>query len=416
MARSIIRIISIILVLLIFSALSCKGGKPAKTPEPTPGGLSGPGAGLGRYAYDVPTPFTDVGTLDMPRMVRTSSGDVQLVYIVNSQGSHRVMYTRLEKGQFRQPSILSQEEGRKLGGGYLASGAGNNFIAYWINVEPTGGQLRYKESSNGGKSFTLESKWNRLKEIRWPLMIPVGDRMIGYYFTEDREGWKMVVGATPGSGENEPVVDIVQGTPFNLQGVTDSRNMVRLMYFTRVESSDGRRLAFLSSDDGGATFSRKYLFDDRVIPNRSSFFAFDRSVSGKDEVLHLIFAEETEEYTTLYYSRSEDGGINFTTPVQLVQSDEPLTSSPLLMANKDYVFIATADAQDDGPALRYLISEDMGKSFEPPAVATRSVGNPETIAGIIDNNGRVILVWDDLANTKESGECLYKLEGTLRGQ
>jgi len=405
------RVIGIALVLLtMLSAVSggCKGGS-GKT------GSSGDTGGLGRYMFDTPTPFTDVGIVDTPRLSADPAlKTVQLAYILNDGNSQKIMYTRTENGEFRPPSYLSQREGQKSGGCYIASLPGS-LIFYWINVSATGGQLMYKTSGDGGKVFGMEARWNQRNEARWPCVLGTRGGTVAYFFLEYRDGWELASNRNF-SPELEQTIDVAQGTPLHLQGVTDGRDLVCLAYFERQENSDGGRIAFLKSIDGGRTFSRSYLFEDRVIRSLMSFFAMERATYGRERAIHLIFAEETPDLTTLYYSRSLDDGVHFSVPVAVLESAEPLTRSPLLMSQDKYVFVATADTETDGPAMRYVFSEDGGESFDTPAVITRNLSSPETLSGVMGGDGSVMLVWDDLSAHSEGGEQLYCVKGTLRGR
>jgi hypothetical protein len=89
---------------------------------------------------------------------------------------------------------------------------------------------------------------------------------------------------------------------------------------------------------------------------------------------------------------------------------------PLLLANDKHVFIATADTESEGPALRYVYSSDWGMSFDVPVVATRSISNPESPTGYMDSTGKVMIVWDDMAQQSSNGEQLDFLVGTLRAE
>jgi hypothetical protein len=399
-----------ILLIALFPALI--GCPPNRQPKP-PNGVGNQPV-LGRLMFDAPVAFTEVGTLDLPRLARLDDGETHLVYLKSEGQNQRVMYTRAEGEGFGPAGALSQDDGRKPGGAFITSRTESSFIAYWANIPTSGGQLMYKQSENSGASFDFEKQWNRRGEVRWPCVLTLGPDVLAYFFVKERDTWELAVNRNF-SAESEPTVDTAQGDPYHLQGVTDGARKVWLAYFVRVENSDGGRIAYLSSDDGGATFTRNYMFDDKVIPSAYSYFSLARSVHSGAQVLHLIFTEETPELTTIYYSRSEDG-VQFSLPVALMQSEEPLTRSPLLTASGAYVLVATADTEEDGPAIRYVLSEDGGKSFAAPAIATREVGNAETIAGLIDNDGRAILVWDDLAKDNEEGEQLYRLKGILRGQ
>ena len=399
---------------VLFLSLAILGCAKRETPKPPETGTP-EAETLGRMMFDTPTPISDVGTVDTPRLLEIPGGTTHLVYLMHDGVSQRVMYSRMENGEFTKPSQLSQEEGTKTGGAFIAPESESDFIAYWVNLTVTGGRLIYKKSDNGGKTFTFEKQWNKRNEVRWPCVLRVGNEVVAYFFVRTRKGWELAMNRNF-SAEDEPTIDSTEASPFHLQGVTDGARKVWLAYFERQPNADGGRIAFLTSTDGGMKFSRKYLFEDKVIGSIYSFFQIVRSVPRGKGTLHVIFTEESPEETILYYARSEDDGANFTTPVAMITSEEPLTHAPVILANGSYVFIATADTEEEGPALRYVLSEDGGKTFSAPAIATRNVANPETIAGTLSSKGNVMLVWDDLAGTTEVGEQIYRLNGKLRGR
>ncbi len=407
MSLNIRTILVISVVILVAFCAGCVDGGEGDQPDEDEGGL-------GRYIFDVPTTITDIGTIDTPRMAADSNlRNVHLTYLVNDGGSQRIQYMELERGEITRTSLLSEQEGRKIGGGNLTFLDGD-LVAYWINVKATGGQLRYRTKSGSERNFSRPGRWNERDEARWPTVIKAGNDTVAYFFLHARDEWELA-GNRNFTDEKEPTIDIPQGTPFHLQAVSDNRNLVWLAYFERRDNSDGGRLAFLKSEDGGRSFVRRYLFDDLVIRNISSFFRIERTVHRGNAYIHLIFAEETPDLTTIYYSRSSDDGEQFSIPVVLFSSEHSLTQAPLLLVRERYVFVATADTEVDGPAIRYLLSETNGESFREAAVAARNVSSPETIAGVIGSDASVILVWDDMSADPTQGEQLYLMNGRLRG-
>jgi len=335
-----------------------------------------------------------------------------MVFLLHDGNSERVMYTSEDNGEFGQPALLSQTEGRKSGGGFIVSPSRDDLIAYWINVAATGGQLRYKTSDNAGRTWTMESRWNDRNEVRWPHVMEIGEDIVAYFFVQERDAWDLALNRNF-SEEDEPTILTISDTPYNLQGFTDGKR-VWLAFFVREGMSDGGRIAFLTSTDDGNTFDGGYMFDDRIIVNLTGFFKLAHTESGRDSFIHLIFTEsESEDLTHLYYSRSDDGGETFSTPVALFSSEITLTQSPILIADGSNIFIGTADADDDGPALRYVFSENSGEEFTDPAVATRNVSSPETFAGVMRSNGSVLLVWDDISPESEGGDQLFSMIGNL---
>ncbi len=406
-----------LLIFIIFQSFLLTGCPGRGEDPPSTNGDDGQDTEvLGRYLFDDPVPFTETGTLDTPRLVADNTlNNVHLSFLKHDGTSQRIMYTRIEDGEFRSPSYLSEREGQKRGGGYLSMINTENIIFYWVNVTATGGVLRYKETDNSGRTFNMEARWNERNEARWPCVMRISRDTVAYFFIHYGNDWELVMNRNF-SDDDEPTIGTPRGTPFRLQGVTDGNDKVWLAYFERTENSGGGRISFMKSSDEGHNFLTRYLFNDLIIQNLTSFFRMARTSQGRDNYIHLIYTEETPELTTIYYASSEDDGESFSTPVAILSSELPLTRAPVLLAHDQYVMIATADADDEGPALRYLLSEDFGENFGPAAVATRSVASPETISGVMGGDGSVILVWDDLAQTSEIGEQIYRLSGTLRGR
>lgn len=405
-------VIALISIVPVFLMLGCPSPDRGGTDDGEPG-PDGVASRLGRYIFEAPVAFSETASIDLPRLVRTRNGTVHLVYLVTEGMSGRVWQSRIENGAFRNPGLLSSVEGTKQGGGFLAETSANELVGYYINVGATGGQLYYKSTANNGRSWSMERRWNDRGEARWPCVMGTDGDTVAYFFVRHRDDWELV--SNRNFSEDEPSVDYAQGTPYNLQGLTDGELGVWLAYYVRHQHSDGGRIAFLTSGDGGRSFDRRYLFDDRVIPNIFNFFRMERSRPGEDEFIHLIFTEESPELTTVYYTRSDDGGESFGTPLAMIQSVRPLTRAPLLLTNGNYIVVMTADTEDEGPALRYRFSENGGESFDEPVVATRQVSAPETLTGILGRDGELMLVWDDLAGSTGQGEQLYSLKGILRG-
>lgn len=397
-------------VITLMFLTACPG---TRTDDAPPDSEDAETENLGRYIFDVPTAFTEVGNLDTPRVTSYPGSDkVHLAYLLHDGTSQRIFYSRCEDGSFVTTASLSQREGQKRGGGYIDALGPEYLIAYWINVAATGGQLFFKVSEDAGRTFTIEARWNERNEARLPCAMNVGGVVNAYFFIHSHEDWELVVNRDFQT-ENETTIAVAQGTPFHLQGITNGDDLVALAYFIRRDNSDSGRIAFVRSLDGGASFDWAYLFDDRLINNISSFFRMESSTGRENEIIYIIFTEETPELTTLYYSRSENGDI-FTTPIAIFTSENPLTHTPLLLANDEHVFIATADTEAEGPGLRYVYSDDWGMSFDAPVVATHSLSNPESITGHMDSMGNVMIIWDDLSQESSSGEQLYLLNGNLR--
>jgi hypothetical protein len=409
------RLLACGLAIIIISTLTAcpKPTQPTQT-SGTSSVVNGEQVQLGRLMFDTPTPVSQPGMVDIPRIASVRNGTTHLVFLQSDAGSQRVMYSSMDNGEFKAPSFLSQDEGTKQGGAFIASRNESEFIAYWVNVPASGGQLLYKESDDGGTTFSMEQQWNNRGEVRWPCALATGPDITSYFFVRTQNTWELVANKNF-STESEPTIDTVRGNPFTLRGATDGSSKTWLTYFERVERSEGGRIAFLTSTDSGATFTRRYLFEDRVINNTFNFIRLARTVSGRDEILHLIFIEDTPDVSTLYYSRSVAGG-EFSAPIAVFTSEEPLTHSPDLCAEGSRVVVVTADTDEIGPAMRYVYSQDGGASFDQPAVATRDISNPETVSGAIDQNGNVLLVWDDLSKQGEGVEQIYRLKGSLRGE
>ncbi len=404
-----------LLLVLIFAVLLSTACPSEKKPPDDTDNPAGDTGGLGRYAFSEPVAIGEPGIIDAPNLLSADGiTKVHCTYLLNDGGSQRIQYVVFENSIPGNPSLLSEQEGRKIGGGNLAMVSGD-LIAYWINVKATGGQLRYRVLARGERNFTRPSRWNHRNEARWPVVVEAGGATTAYFFLHALNDWELVSNRAF-SDESELTIDIPDGPPLNLQAVSDGRDLVWLAYYQRRENSDEGRIAFLKSVDGGRSFVKSYMFNDQIIRNLSGYFSMTRETIGRMNVMHVVYTEETPDMTTVYYARSEDDGEHFSTPVAVITSEIPLSRTPLTVSNGHYVFIAMADATDEGPGLRYILSEDGGNSFNQPVTGFSAVSSPGTMVGVIDDNGSLMLVWDDISAGSVDGEQLYVVTAQLRGQ
>ena len=160
-----------------------------------------------------------------------------------------------------------------------------------------------------------------------------------------------------------------------------------------VWEDDGKssgNILFSRSTDAGATFSAPFsLSSTKTFPSGPRIFV--DSQNGID----VIWSDNPSGIFNIFFSRSTDGGLTFSAPVNVSQaSPSNAPASPQLAADSNgNIFVAW---EDDG-VLGILVSRSTngGSSFSAPlTVSTNTTGSfmPQLSVG---PTGNVYLVWED---------------------
>jgi hypothetical protein len=171
----------------------------------------------------------------------------------------------------------------------------------------------------------------------------------------------------------------------------DSNDAINVVW---EDSGPGRNVIMFSrSDNGGETFS-----EPLQISTGNGFTSEPHITVDKLNRLHVIWSEEVDGDAQAFYARSTDGGLTFSTPVNLSDNRVRGVHKPVLTTFNDIVYAAYQSEAGTRRQVFVLKSEDAGLSFASPVQISRadnSKGRGHSPTMVVDSRSRLHIAWID---------------------
>lgn len=152
-------------------------------------------------------------------------------------------------------------------------------------------------------------------------------------------------------------------------------------------------IMFSRSTDGGESFSEPLHLSSGASSATEAHIAVDSL--GR---LHVVWVEGDEEDPQAFYSRSTDGGLTFSDPINLSNNHSRNIHKTFVVAAGDMVYVAYNSESGARRQVFLVTSEDGGLSFSQPQQVSRadnSKGRAHSPAMVADSRGRLHIVWID---------------------
>lgn len=184
--------------------------------------------------------------------------------------------------------------------------------------------------------------------------------------------------------------------------ISNDANEVYILWQEIVFSggSHGGEIFFARSTDGGNSFSKprnlsnttagagKGRLDQRRWHNGSLDLALDNKGN--------LYTVWTEYEGKLWFSRSTDGGQNFSTPLHIAGDDTtPARGPSLAVHDSDNIYLAWTVGEDRAANIHFAQSADAGESFSQPVTVQDSQGHADAPKLAIDSTGVIHLVYGE---------------------
>jgi hypothetical protein len=172
-------------------------------------------------------------------------------------------------------------------------------------------------------------------------------------------------------------------------------------------------IMFARSTDEGSTFSAPLRVSKEGGAASEAHIAADSS--GR---LSVVWVQGTEEEKQAHYTRSTDGGLTFSDPVKLSNSEGASISKPLVTTFQDTVYVAYQNEARRDMQVYLVRSLDAGASFSDPAQvsnADNNKGRAHSAAMVVDSKGLLHIVWID-ASIVGSDEGLLFYSNSTNGR
>lgn len=168
-------------------------------------------------------------------------------------------------------------------------------------------------------------------------------------------------------------------------------------------ASHGGEMFFARSEDGGASFSEPLNVSNNVGGDGKGRINKDVWHNGSYDLAAgpdgVLYAAWTEYDGPLWFSRSTDGGKNFSRPQKVAGGGDakPVRGPSLAIGKGNELYLAWTNGEDDGADIHVAKSVNGGETFGEPLVVFKSKGYSDAPKLAVGGTGAVHLVFAESA-------------------
>lgn len=285
--------------------------------------------------------------------------------------------------------------------GAYSIAAYENFVhLVWCDGREGLGQVYYNRSTDGGKSWGIEKKLIINAEFSGLPCISVSGQvvhLVWYNYTDENNGicYKRSTNGGLNWGTDIMISDSESQMPESPL-VSVSENIVHIVWCEH--SDESYEIYYKRSTDGGTIWG----LANRI--STSSAITYNPSISVSKLFVHIVWEEYSNKFKKLIYKRSTDGGANWETETQLkINSDKP--DNPSISVNELIGLILWNDNREMNTQVYYKRTTDGGTTWGADTKLTNSESMSNNPSVIIYGSN-VHVVWCDFRDNNE--EIYYK--------
>ncbi|MGA1823423.1 MAG: CARDB domain-containing protein [bacterium] len=152
-------------------------------------------------------------------------------------------------------------------------------------------------------------------------------------------------------------------------------------------------LYFLKSQDMGYSFAPP----KEIGVGSGNEKSVPKALCDGNGIIHVVWAEKTDGYFSIYFSKSADQGEHFTGPLKI--NDDMSTSDkyyPALAYFENNVYVAWRDRRNGDDDIYFARSNDGGNTFSSNLKVNDDTGTEQTYPTIaVDLNNNIFIAWCD---------------------
>jgi hypothetical protein len=168
--------------------------------------------------------------------------------------------------------------------------------------------------------------------------------------------------------------------------------------------SHGGEIFFARSFDSGRTFSAPLNLSRSIGGDGKGRISKDVWHNGSLDLAigadGALYAAWTEYEGPLWFSRSDDAGNSFSTPLRIAGADsaKPARAPALAIGADKTIFVAWTHGEDESADIHVATSLDGGRTFRAPSVVAQTRGYSDAPKLAVDVEGTVHLVYAESAH------------------
>jgi len=285
---------------------------------------------------------------------------------------------------------------------WCVASAGDTLHVVWEDNRDGNYEIYYKRSTDAGLSWNIDTRLTDNSGNSYSSCIVLTGQLVHVVWQEFSDGNPEIYykRSTNGGSVWEPDTRLTDNSGISGYAcITASGLAVNVVW---EDDRDGNfEIYFKRSTDGGSSWNE----DIRLTNNNSGSRA--PSVSFESSALHVVFSDNRVGNYEIYYKRSDDGGLIWSTDTQLT-NNPAISSSPCISASGSGVNIVWCDLRIFPPEIYYKRSDNGGFSWGEDIRLTNNsaISNYPNIKA---SGLNIHLVWND--NRDGNYEIYYKHSG-----
>ena len=379
---------------------------------------------------------------DAPINVSKSSGEsyraqilvdgdyVYLVWTDKTPGNADVFFARsLDGGKnFETPINLSNNNGSSAFPRLAVSGA--NVYVTWYDYSPGQSDIFFARSKDRGASFESVNLSNNTQASYNPWIATSGNNVFVVWNNGGKSqeivinGEKRIIDVLTGESEILLARSSDGGSTFETINISNTEDMSwnpRIavagsdIYVAWNEGvSPLTEIFFAKGSDYGASFS------EPVNLSRSNGTSMDAGIAVSNDKIYITWMETSSENSEIFFSKSDDSGMTFSTPINLSDSvgKSNIVRDAEIASYENNAYVVWYDDTSGNYDVFFTRSADYGKTFSPPVNLSQNSGKSE-LAQISVSGENVYVMWNDytmenaeifLRESQDSGETFGSIQ------
>ena len=326
--------------------------------------------------------------LNNARGIAISGSDVHLVWCDERNGNREIYYKRSTNGgtnwgqdiRFTNDSAVSWRPSVAVSGSVVHT--------VWCDFRNGNFEIYYKRSTDGGVSWSQDTRLTNDSAISWAPSMAVNGSTIHIVWEETRDGneeiyYKRSTDAGLSWGQDTRLTN----NPLNslYPSVAVSGSSVHVSWYDFRTGS--RAIFYKRSTDGGMSWGN----DVQLTGNYADSYNPAVAVSG--QVVHIAWHDRRDGNEDIFYRRSGDGGVNWEPEIRLTNNSS-VSWYPSISVSGSAVHLAWYDNYEGNYEIYYDRSTDGGASWEPALRLTNNNGGSYR-PSICVSDSTVHVIWND---------------------
>jgi len=229
-----------------------------------------------------------------------------------------------------------------------------------VDVNTGDEEILFGVSEDDGQTFEFSNLSESPGKMSWNARIRAHDSNVFVVWNEMTEPESDIFfSASSDNGETFSQPINVSNNPETSEdaGIAFSDNKIYLIW--NQKTSDSFDIFYAMSDDNGETFGVPINLSNS---SWRSQIIRDTQITVSGNNIFLVWYEDINQYSDVFFTRSIDGGLNFTKPINLSQSNAK-SEYPQIVADNENVFVVWHDYIQGNGDIFLRESSDSGATF-----------------------------------------------------